>query len=403
MKFKDRILLIQSIAAILIAVFCVLITFVAIDSVITNDKFHETRNIATAIAMNPEIEFATKESNRKLLDNILRKQQYHLELGFVVIAGKDGQRLFHTDPNKEGGFIQDHNFTDVANGKVITTIRRGLSGVTINTRMPIYYHNTIVGVVSVGFLQNHVQNLIHLYLFQASSIIILMLLVMIYCSKRFSNYIQQQLSGMSPTQISQAYQLRKGILNSVAEGVIAVDINGIIMVINKRAVEILGIEQPKESLFGQPISTYCYPSEFFTPELGDVVNETTINLNGETLIASRTMMKDNDDIIGYVVSFRCRNAAAMLELMANQIAKERDNLRATTHEYANNVAVVSGMLEMGLFDKAIQFIHKESHALQEDISGITAHFHPLIAALIISKKHRAHELGFSIAIIEAHR
>lgn len=401
MEFKGRILLIQSIAAIFIALCCVLITLFAINSVLTNDKFHESHNIATAIALNPDIAKATKNTNVAKLDELLRKKKYPLAVDFIVIAGKDGKRLFHTDPKKEGGYIQDKNFSAVLNGQVITKVRQGLSGLTINTRMPIYYNNTIVGVASVGFLQQHVDNLIYLYLFQAALVIIILLLLMLYGSNWFSNYIQKKLSGMSPSQIAQAYQLRKGILNSVAEGVIAVDIHGITMVINHQATKILGIEKAKEELFGKPITQYCYPSEFFSPKLGEeTIAETTININGETLLASRTIMEDADNIIGYVVSFRRRNATAILQLMANQIAKERDDLRAITHEYANNVAVVSGMLEMGLVDKAKAFIHKESHALQEDISQLTTNFHSLIAALILSKKRRAHELGFMLTIID---
>ncbi|MGF1794559.1 ATP-binding protein [Photobacterium swingsii] len=398
MEFKSRILMIQSIAAILIAIFCVLTSLSAIDKVLTNDKFHETRNFASAIAINPDVIQAIETSDRIRLDDVLRDNAI-FDVDILVVAGKSGERLYHNDAKQEGKFISDDNFKEVITGQAQTEIHRGLSGLSIKTRMPVYSHGEVIGMISVGFLETHVKSLVLHYLFQATVLTVLMLSVMLYGSRRFSNYIQDKLSGMSPEQIAQAYQLRKGILNSVAEGVIAVDTKGVILVINNRAIEMLGMEKSKSELFGAHISTCCYPSTFFVSH-ADEMQETTINVNGETLLATRTAMMDSDIVIGYVASFRRRDTSTMLQLMVSQVAKERDDLRVITHEYANNMAVVSGMLEMGLYDKAQQFIHKENHVLQEDISKLTTLFHPVVAAIILGKKRRASELGYTLNIVD---
>lgn len=399
MGFKGRIIVIQSLASVLIAIFCVFTTLGAIDSVLTNDRMHESRNLAVTLAVNPVVMEATKAKDVSALDEFFR-HEVEVKSDYVVITTETGTRLFHTDPTKEIGKVQGESFQRVMQGEVVTFFHDGLSGLGIKTRAPIYDNHKFVGMVSVGYLESNVQSLASRYLTQTIVLSIILLLVMLLFSKIFSNYVQKQLSGMSPTQIAQAFRLRIGILNSVAEGVLAVDTSGKIMVINKRAIKILGIEKPRESLFDSHVSEHCYPSDLFTPQAEEVINETTVNINGETLLASRTIMRDDEKIVGYVVSFRPRNTSAMLQLMVRQVAKERDALRVVTHEYANNMAVVSGMLEMQMHDQALKFIHKENNVLQQDVSKLTSHFHPMVAALILSKKHRSAELGYTLNIVE---
>lgn len=400
MGFKGRIIVIQSLAAVLIAIFCVFTTLGAIDSVLTNDRMQESRNLAVTLAANPLVEDATQARDSDRLGEIFNKE-LQVSSDYVVITDLEGGRLFHTDPTKEHGKVNDKTLAEVFRGKVVTHFHSGLSGLTIKTRAPIYRQGKIIGTISVGYLDSHVQSVATQYLTQTIVLAVVLLLVMLLFSRIFSNYVQKQLSGMSPAQIARAFRLRIGILNSVAEGVLAVDTSGKIMVINKSAIKILGIEKPRESLFDTHVSEHCYPSELFTPEVEEEVKETTVNINGETLLASRTIMRDDEKIVGYVVSFRPRNTPAMLQLMVRQVAKERDALRVVTHEYANNMAVVSGMLEMQMYEPALKFIHKENNVLQQDVSQLTSHFHPIVAALILSKKHRSAELGYTLDIVEA--
>ncbi|MDN3701767.1 ATP-binding protein [Vibrio artabrorum] len=399
MKFKIRILVIQSLVAVLIAIFCVFTTLGAIDSVLSNDRMHESRNLAMVLAVNSVVVQATKQKDTRALDSFFRHAT-HIQSDYVVITTEDGTRLYHTDPAKEIGKVQGESFQRVMRGEVVTLYHTGLSGLGIKTRAPIYDNHEIVGMVSVGYLESHVHSLATQYLVQTIMLAVVLLLSMLLFSWMFSNYVQQQLSGMTPAQIARAFRLRIGILNSVAEGVIAVDTSGKIMVINKSAINILGIEKLRESLFDSHVSEHCYPSDLFIPQAEEEVSETTVNINGETLLASRTIMRDEQKIIGYVVSFRPRNTPAMLQLMVRQVAKERDAMRVVTHEYANNMAVVSGMLEMQMYEQALKFIHKENNVLQQDLSQITGHFHPMVAALILSKKHRSSELGYKLTIVE---
>ncbi|CAM3554524.1 Sensor histidine kinase DpiB [Vibrio aerogenes CECT 7868] len=399
MEFRGRIFLIQSVIAFIIALFFIVTTILAIEKVITNDKFHETRNLASFIANNPTIQKAVKNQDTQAFDQVLRGQK-NFDVDLIVIASTTGKRLFHTEEDNEGGFTHNPGFQKALHGETITEIQRGLTGLAIKSRVPVYAAGEVIGVVTVGFWESHVQIMVTHYIEQAIVATLVMLILMLYGSSIFSNYIQRQLSGMTPEQIARAYQLRKGILNSVAEGMIAVDPHGIIMIINRQAVDLLGIEWPNHKLFGTHISQTCYPYDFFMPQTEEPLGETTINVNGETFLASRTMMKDEDKLIGYVISFRRRDTSAMLQLMARQAEKERDALRVVTHEYANNMAVVSGMLEMGFYQKAREFIHKENSGLQTEISRLANDFHPTLAALILGKKRKANELGYSLTIMD---
>lgn len=397
--FKGRIIVIQFLAALLMAIFCLFTTFNSVNSVLVDDRMHESRNLAVTLAVNPILIEATSSEDEPALDKFFR-HDVHINSDYVVVTSETGKRLFHTDPSKEVGQIHGDSFQRVMLGEVVTMFHKGLSGLSIKTRAPIYDGDKLVGMISLGYLNGKVHSLTQHYLIQTIVLVIMLLIVMLLFSKVFSNYVQKQLSGMTPTQIAQAFRLRIGILNTVAEGVLVVDTSGKIMVINKSAINILGIEKPKESLFDTHVAEHCYPSDLFTPQEEGEVSETTVNINGETLLASRTIMRDEDKTIGYVVSFRPRNTSAMLQLMVRQVAKERDALRVITHEYANNMAVVSGMLEMQMYEQALKFILVENKALQHDVSELTGHFHPIVAALILSKKHRSAELGYTLNVVK---
>lgn len=110
MGFKGRIIIIQSLAAVLIAIFCVFTTLGAIDSVLTNDRMHESRNLAVTLAVNPVIMQATKSKDVVALDEFFR-HEVEVKSDYVVITTETGKRLFHTDPTKEIGSVKGRVFS----------------------------------------------------------------------------------------------------------------------------------------------------------------------------------------------------------------------------------------------------------------------------------------------------
>ncbi|GAM70947.1 hypothetical protein JCM19236_1114 [Vibrio sp. JCM 19236] len=108
-------------------------TLGAIDSVLTNDRMHESRNLAVTLAVNPVIMQATKAKDVVALDEFFR-HEVEVKSDYVVITTETGKRLFHTDPTKEIGSVKGESFQRVMQGEVVTLFHDGLSGLGIKTR-----------------------------------------------------------------------------------------------------------------------------------------------------------------------------------------------------------------------------------------------------------------------------
>jgi two-component system cit operon sensor histidine kinase CitA len=65
-----------------------------------------------------------------------------------------------------------------------------------------------------------------------------------------------------------------------------------------------------------------------------------------------------------------------------------------SHEYANKLTTISGLIQIGAHDQALNAIRKETESRQQFIDFITKSFNSqIIAALLLGKYSRAKELG----------
>lgn len=76
-------------------------------------------------------------------------------------------------------------------------------------------------------------------------------------------------------------------------------------------------------------------------------------------------------------------------------------LRSKTHEYSNKLNVLSGMLQLGNFDKAVDFIQQETDSYQSIIRSIVTSVNDsAIAGLLMAKFNKASDLGVTFTLDE---
>ncbi len=98
------------------------------------------------------------------------------------------------------------------------------------------------------------------------------------------------------------------MMESIYEGVIAIDDHLRIEVINRAARKLLGLNQPARQLRGQPIGG-DRPVPFFSPQtmLQRDTHDEICRFNDLTVIASRVRIMLEDSLQGWVITFRDRN------------------------------------------------------------------------------------------------
>ncbi|MNZ82369.1 Sensor histidine kinase CitA [compost metagenome] len=192
---------------------------------------------------------------------------------------------------------------------------------------------------------------------------------------------------------------QKAMMESIYEGVIAIDAHLRIEVINQAARQLLGLPQPARELRGQLISEVINPVSFFTPQtmLAKDTHDEICRFNDLTVIASRVRIMLEDSLQGWVITFRDRNEIDSLSAQLSQVKRYVDNLRIMRHEQLNRMTTLSGMLHMGRYEEAIGFIQAQSEHAQELLDFISSRFSsPTLCGLLLGKSARAREKGVEL-------
>lgn len=189
------------------------------------------------------------------------------------------------------------------------------------------------------------------------------------------------------------------MMESIYEGVIAIDAHLRIEVINQAARQLLGLPQPARELRGQLIGDVISPVSFFTPQtmLAKDTHDEICRFNDLTVIASRVRIMLEDSLQGWVITFRDRNEIDSLSAQLSQVKRYVDNLRIMRHEQLNRMTTLSGMLHMGRYEEAIGFIQAQSEHAQELLDFISSRFSsPTLCGLLLGKSARAREKGVEL-------
>lgn len=363
---------------------------------------------AEEIASDPNFIALLKEKNIHKIQSYVARLQKITDADFIVIGNNKGIRLVHPEKDKIGlPMVGGDNIRALKLGTSYTTMKKGSLGISIRGKSGIKLQNgQIIGVVSVGYLLDSVS---YWLMFYSYPVIFALIVLMIFSSLGawlFTHHIKQQMFDMEPEEIAMNLHLQHSILQSIYEGTIAVSRQGEILSVNTKALNTLGIPHPPQFLIGRSIQDYVTPCEFFLganafgkyeSKTEELMQDELITCNGETLVANRVNIEDGDDHIGWVVSFRKRNDFNTLTSQISQIRQHNESLRVMSHEFANRLSVIGGLIQIGAYEQAISTIRQETQQQQQLVDFIARTFQSkVIAGLLLGKYTRAKELGLTL-------
>lgn len=197
---------------------------------------------------------------------------------------------------------------------------------------------------------------------------------------------------------------QKAMMESIYEGVIVINEQLRIEVINQAARKLLGLSQSAESCAAS-LSARSSPRALFIAarDAGKDTHDEICQFNSLTVIASRVRIMLEDALMGWVITFRDFNDIDSLSAQLSRVKRYVDNLRIMRHEQLNRMNTLSGLLHMGRFDEAIGYIEAQSEHEQELLDFVSARFtSPLLCGLLLGKAARAREkASFSTLIPRA--
>ncbi|WP_301107728.1 sensor histidine kinase [Sporosarcina sp.] len=359
-------------------------------------------NVAEAVASIPSIKSAFNEQNpaeiiQPLADEIRLKSGAE----FIVVGNKESIRYSHPNEDKIGKkMVGGDNYIALNEGTSYISKSEGTLGPSIRGKVPIFDNNgEIVGLVSVGILNTAVHETAQQYENQIILFVILLLGVSIIGAFLISKEVKRAIFGLEPKQIGRLFQERSAILESVHEGIIAINDQGYISTINEAAYKILNINT--SSYIAQSHILDLLPETKLLDVLRDGKNHYNqeIIINNNPIIVSRVPIRANGKITGVVASFQKKTYIEQLSRELSQVQQYAGVLRSQTHEYANKLYTISGLIQLESYQEALKIINKEANNYQDLIQFLLeAVPDKLISAILLGKYNRAHELQVDFVI-----
>lgn len=398
-SFKNRIFI------LILAIVCLQLTLISwyipnkINKILYDEIGSRALVQAKQLAHNPVVIQSIQDGNiKRLREYISNMQHLYSDADFIVIGDAHEIRLVHPIPSEVGHHMQGDDNSDIFHNHAILTLRRGSLGFAIRGKSPIVdSHGNVIGIVSVGYLIKSIASWQYDYLAPLIIMLLVMFVVSILASYFFARHIKNQMLDMEPEEIALSLRTKTAILQSIYEGIIAVNKKGQVYTINDNALQILNI--PTQDIQGKHIRDLVTPWEFFLPtqNSAETIRDEIITVNQNYLVANRLPCRLDDEIIGWIVSFRKKDEIYLLSYQLAEVKKHVENMRVLRHEYANKLSTIGGLIRLGSYQEAQRLIHQESEEQEQLVTYLTTTFNSNpVAAILLSKYSRAKELGFRL-------
>lgn len=317
-------------------------------------------------------------------------QEIQQEVGskYVVIGNHEGIRYSHPRPERIGlPMVGGDNDQALIHGEAYVSRATGSLGEAIRGKTAVFDdEGNIIGVVSVGFMMESIEVDVARYLRSNWIPVLLAVILGVIGSLWIARHIKREIFGLEPHQIAQLFTEKNAVLQSIHEGVVAVNRDGRVTMINQTARRVLGLESEAEAV-DRPVNEIIPNSRLaavLSAGAGDFDQETVIN--GRPYVVNRVPIIRRGEIEGAVATFRDQQEIMYLSRALNEASADVDSLRVQAHEFSNRLYTISGLLQLGKHEQALELIQTESQLTQDQVAYVMNHVSdPVVAGMLLSK------------------
>ena len=361
-------------------------------------------NIARIVAHSPlVIEALNGQRDETEIQPFANDIRQITSVEFIVVMDMNGVRKSHPNINKVGQpFVGGDEGAALA-GHEHVSIAKGTLGMSLRAFTPVFTSaGKQVGVVAVGILLNDVKQAV-----AQSQLIIYIgigfgLLVGVIGALFLARKIKKIMFGLEPKEIAKMLEERSAMLESVREGILAIDKDSYITLANAAALRLFN----KAGILGDPVGkkvTDCVPNTRMqlVLETGSAELDRELDLFGITLITNVIPLCVNGKSVGAIATFRDKTEIKQMAEELTGVRLYAEALRAQTHEFMNKLHVILGMVHMEYYDQLSTYISRIAHQHQSEVGFISRHIKdPVLAGFILGKMSYAREVGAELVLFE---
>src|SRR5713226_186144 len=277
-------------------------------------------------------------------------------------------------------------------------IQKGTLGLVAAGKAPLWYRGKLAGEVSVGFWAGKVSKQLASTLPSLAIYLLGVLAVGVLAALGLARRLKRQTFGLELGEIAGLLQEREAMLHGIREAVLGYDRSERVIFANDAARRLLKLPP---SFLGRPLRELLPPGRLGDIARGEISGSDLLVLaNDRVLVANRMPIKINHRRhLGWVVTFHDQTESESLKRELDEAIGLTEALRAQSHEFANRMHTLVGLVELGQYDEAIRFVTDVSQArdaLTEQLK--TAIRDPKLVALTLAKSSLADERGVQLRV-----
>ncbi|WP_243858637.1 ATP-binding protein [Mycobacterium sp. DL440] len=218
-----------------------------------------------------------------------------------------------------------------------------------------------------------------------------------------SRRINRHTRGLDIAEIADLADHREALLHSIREGVVAVNNDGVITLINDSASDLLGIGADAVGRRADAVGLEPAVVAFLLSGKGTRADESDVVITTRTrvLALNRRAARSQGRRIGTVTTMRDSTELAALQAQLSSHRSVTDTLRAQTHEFSNQLHTISGLTQLGEFDAVRALVGTLTRRRAEINEAVTQHVSdPAVAALLIAKTSLAAESEVTLCLTD---
>ena len=322
---------------------------------------------------------------------------------FIVVTNARGIRFSHPNPALVGKPVQDDPWEwpsaeSFLTGRAWVGVQRGTLGLSARGKAPIFDGRRLVGEVSVGFPTSDVTRQVVGSLPVLGALLAGVLAVGVLAALGLSRRLKRQTFGLELGEIAALLQEREAMLHGIWEGVVGCDTGGRVLLANDAACRLLRLPA---DFVGRPLGELVPAGRLSDVVTGAVSgSDLVVLVDGGVLVVNRMpIRRGHGRHLGWVVTVHDRTEPESLKRELDEAIGLTEALRAQSHEFANRMHTLVGLVELGQYQEAIRFVTGVSAAHDELAEQLKAAIgDPKLVALTLAKSSLAEERGVRLQV-----
>ncbi|BFO15409.1 sensor histidine kinase [Streptomyces sp. KM77-8] len=325
------------------------------------------------------------------------------DVDFVTIMDPRGIRWTHPDPDQIGLVFQGNTAPALA-GRTFTETYTGTLGPSVRAVTPILDDERIVGMVSAGIrveqISQRAQGQLTALIVVAAGALGLGAIGTYVINAR----LRRHTHGMNADELSHMHDYHQAALHAVREGLLMLDGQYRVALINDGGRELLGVNEDGADVVGRSVAELGLPAPLTGALLASEPRVDAVHLAADRVLVVNTSPVTGGQRRGSVVTLR---DVTELQSLMGELDSERgftQALRSQAHEAANRLHTVVSLIELGRADEAVDFATAElelAQALTDQV--VAAVSEPVLAALLLGKTAQANERGVELLVSDDSR